>query len=156
MTTGPSACPAKPSLDLGNVGDQARAIAEEQAPAERPCNTPPDSSQTPATSIKKGSFNYDCEKGGFPMRWANIAEFDTWHWTEELAYSIEFITAQVTNGKALYLEKCDYVCSHQASGGKVPYQKKHPDQQCKIGSKKSGCTCQIMIKHYHHTKMILG
>ena len=62
----------------------------------------------------------------------------------------------VTNGKALYLEKCNYVCSHQASGGEVPYQKKHPDWQCKIGSKKSGCACQIMIKCYHHTEMILG
>ena len=90
------------------------------------------------------------------MRWANIAKFDAWCWTEELAYSIEFITAQVTNGKVLYLEKRDYVCSHQASGGEVPYQKKHPDQQCKIGSKKSGCACQITIKRYHHTEMILG
>ena len=117
---------------------------------------PPDSSQTPATSTKKGSFNYDREKGDFPMRWANIAEFDTWHQMEELAYSIEFITTWVTKGKALYLEKHDYVCSCQASGGEVPYQKKHPDQQCKIGSKKSGCACQITIKHYHHTEMILG
>ena len=123
---------------------------------ECPHDVPPDSSQTPATSTKKGSFNYDCKKGSFLMRWANIAEFDVWHWTEELAYSIKFITAWVTNGKALYLEKHNYVCSRQVSGGKVPYQKKHPDQQRKIGSKKSGCTCQIMIKRYHHTEMILG
>jgi hypothetical protein len=127
MTTGLSACPAEPSLDLGNVGDQACAIAEEQVPAERPCDAPPNSSQTPATSTKKGSFNYDHEKGSFLMRWANIAKFDVWHWTEELAYSIKFITAWVTNRKALYLEKHNYVCSHQVSGGKVPYQKKHPD-----------------------------
>ena len=156
MLTRLSAHPGKPSLNLGNVGDKACATTEEQAPAEHPHNVPPDSSQTPATSTKKGSFNYDREKGDFLMRWANIAEFDAWHWTEELAYSIEFITVQVTNGKVLYLEKCDYVCSHQASRGEVPYQKKHPDQQHKIGSKKSGCTCQITIKHYHHTEMILG
>ena len=156
MLTRLSAHPDEPSLDLGNVGDKACATTEEQAPAEHPCNTPPDSSQTPATSTKKGSFNYDREKGDFPMRCANITEFDAWCWMEELTYSIEFITAWVTNGRVLYLEKCDYVCSHQASGGEVPYQKKHPDWQCKIRSKKSGCTCQITIKCYHHTEMILG
>ena len=156
MPTRLSAHPGEPSLNLGNVGDKACATTEEQAPAECPCDAPPDSSQTPATSTKKGSFNYDHEKGDFLMRWANIAEFNAWHQTEELAYSIEFITAQVTNGKALYLEKRDYMCSRQESGGEVPYQKKHPDRQCKIGSKKSGCACQITIKHYHHTEMILG
>ena len=98
MLTRPSAHPGKPSLDLGNVGDKAHATTEEQVPAEHPHNMPPDSSQTPTTSTKKGSFNYDHEKGNFPMRWANITEFDAQHWTEELAYSIEFITMQVTNG----------------------------------------------------------
>ena len=156
MPTRLSAHPGEPSLDLGNVGDKAHATTEEQAPAEHPHNAPPNSSQTPATSTKKGSFNYDCEKGNFLMRWANIAEFDAWHQMEELAYSIEFITMWVTNGKALYLEKHDYVCSHQASGGEVPYQKKHPDWQHKIRSKKSGCACQITIKCYHYTEMILG
>ena len=156
MLTRPSVHPGKPSLDLGNVRDKACATMEEQVPAECPYNMPPNRSQTPTTSTKKGSFNYDCKKGDFPMRWANITEFDAWRQTEELTYSIEFITMQVTNGKVLYLEKCNYVCSCQASGGEVPYQKKHPDWQCKIGSKKSGCACQIMIKHYHHTEMILG
>ena len=51
------------------------------------------------------------------MRWTNIAEFDAWCQMEELAYSIEFITAWVTNGKVLYLEKHDYVCSCQVSRG---------------------------------------
>ena len=68
MPTRPSAHPGEPSLDLGNVGDKAHATTEEQAPVEHPCNTPPNSSQTPTTSTKKGSFNYDCEKGDFLMR----------------------------------------------------------------------------------------
>ena len=156
MPTRLSAHPGKPSLDLGNVGDKAHATVEEQAPAEHPHDAPPDSSQTPTTSTKKGSFNYDRKKGDFLMRWANITKFDAWRQTEELTYSIEFITARVTNRKVLYLEKHNYVCSCQVSGGEVPYQKKHPDQQCKIGSKKSGCACQITIKRYHHTEMILG
>ena len=101
MPTRLSAHPGEPSLDLGNVGDKAHATMEEQAPAEHPCDVPPNSSQTPATSTKKGSFNYDHKKGNFLMRWANIAEFDAWCQMEELAYSIEFITAWVTNGKVL-------------------------------------------------------
>ena len=156
MPTRPSAHPGKPSLDLGNVRDKAHATIEEQAPTECPCDVPPDSSQTPLTLTKKGSFNYDHEKGNFLMKWANIAKFDTWCQIEELTYSIEFITAWVTNGKALYLEKHDYVCSRQVSRGEVPYQKKDPNWQHKIESKKSGCTCQITIKQYHYTKMILG
>ena len=76
MPTGPSTHPGEPSLDLGNVGDKAHATGEEQAPAEHPHDVPPNSSQTPTTSTKKGSFNYDCKKGDFQMRWANITEFD--------------------------------------------------------------------------------
>ena len=98
MPTGPSTHPGKHSLDLGNVRDKACATAEEQVPVEHPHNVSPNSSQTPATSTKKGSFNYDHKKGDFLMRWANIAEFDMWCQMEELAYSIEFITLQVTNG----------------------------------------------------------
>jgi hypothetical protein len=75
---------------------------------------------------------------------------------EELTYSIEFITACVVNRGALYLEKHFYVCSHQASGRNKNYQKKHPNRQCKIESKKTGCACQIVIKHYHHMPIVLG
>ena len=98
MPTGPSTNPGESSLDLGSVRDKACATAEEQVPAEHPHNAPPNSSQTPATSTNKGSFNYDCKKGDLPMRWANITEFDMWCWMEELAYSIEFIIMQLTNG----------------------------------------------------------
>ena len=93
MPTRPSAHPGEPSLDLGNVRDKAHTTVEEQAPTECLCNMPFNSSQTPPTLTKKGSFNYDWEKGNFPMKWANIAKFDTWCQMEELTYSIEFIIA---------------------------------------------------------------
>jgi hypothetical protein len=48
------------------------------------------------------------------------------------------------------------MCSRQPSGGWKNYQKKYPERQCKIDSKKSGCHCQIVIKRYHHTPTILG
>ena len=44
----------------------------------------------------------------------------------------------------------------QMSGGQKKFEKKYPDQQCKIDSKKTSCHCQIEIKHYLHTLIILG
>ena len=49
-----------------------------------------------------------------------------------------------------------YVCSHQMSRRQEKYNKKHADWQCKIDSKKIGCHCQLVIKHYPHTLTILG
>ena len=145
-------------------------------PLEHPCNAPDneaearpstfpagcphddalDNAETPTSSTWKGSFNYDHEKGEFSMNWASVTQFDVWHQAEELAYSIEFITAQVINRGTLYLERCVYVCLQQASGRLKNYQKKCPGHQHKIESKKISCACWIMIKHYHHTQMILG
>ena len=42
------------------------------------------------------------------------------------------------------------------SGGQKQYNKKLPDWQRKIDSKKTGCQCQIEIKSYLHTETILG
>ena len=135
MLTRSSTHPGEPSLDLGNVGDKAHATTEEQAPVECPCDTPPNSSQTPAISTKKGSFNYDREKGNFLIRWANIAEFDTWRQTEELAYSIKFITMWVTNGKVLYLEKRNYMCSCQVSRGRCLTKKSTLISNARLGAR---------------------
>jgi hypothetical protein len=49
-----------------------------------------------------------------------------------------------------------YICSRQLSGGRSKYQKKHPERQRKIESKKTGCRCRIIIKYYPHTSAILG
>jgi hypothetical protein len=42
------------------------------------------------------------------------------------------------------------------SEGQKKYEKKHPDWQRKINSKKIGCHCQIKIKCYPYTLTILG
>ena len=130
--------PAEPCLDLGI----------------EPCDGP-DCSETPANSKKVGSFNWDRENG-WATEWASIAKFDTWLKEEQLAKSIEFILSHTKMGTQLWTRKQTYVCSCQMSGGQKPYDKKLPDQQCKIDSKKTGCQCQIKIKFYPHTKTILG
>ena len=127
------------------------ACAALHEPAERPRNA-----ETPATLRKKGSLYSDRKKGKWPHEWDSLAEFEAWHWQEELAYSIELIGSTVKRGNELWLDKRLYVCSRQPSSGRKNYQKKHPGWQCKINSKKSGCHCRIMIKRYHHTPTILG
>ncbi len=105
---------------------------------------------------KKGSFYYDRVRGRYPMEWARPAEFEAWRWEEELAYSIELIASSTVHGRKLWVLKRIYVCSRQLSGGWSKYQKKFPDQQRKIDSKKMGCRCHIVIKYYPHTSAILG
>ena len=119
--------------------------------AERPRDA-----ETPATSRKKGSLYSDRKKGKWPHEWDSLAKFEVWRWQEELAYSIELIGSTVKRGNELWLDKHLYMCSRQPSGGRKNYQKKHPERQHKINSKKSGCYCRIMIKRYHHKPTILG
>jgi hypothetical protein len=59
-------------------------------------------------------------------------------------------------GNTLWTEKCYYVCSHGHSGGTSKYQKKYPEHQHKIESKKMGCCCKLLIKLYPYTSNILG
>jgi hypothetical protein len=115
----------------------------------------PDLTETPANLRKKGSFNYDREKGGYAHEWASLAEFDAWRQQEELAYSIELVTARTGTGGWLFTQKKTYYCLHQETGAEKNYQKKFPDQKRKIESKKTGCWCQLTIKLYPHTPTIL-
>jgi hypothetical protein len=90
------------------------------------------------------------------MEWAGLAEFEVWRREEELAYSIELIPSNTVHGKRLWTLKRTYVYSHQPSGGPSKYQKKFLERQRKIGSKKTGCQCSVIIKFYPHTPTILG
>jgi hypothetical protein len=90
------------------------------------------------------------------MEWENIDEFEAWLKGEQLADSIEFIVSSTKTGTRLWTKKRTYVCSRQMSGGQKKYEKVHPDWQRKLDSKKTGCRCQIEIKHYPHTLIILG
>jgi hypothetical protein len=166
IAAGPSA-PSQLCLDLGiepgNMGvsgpcnsPQSVGVACLSSPGtpESTCDDP-ESSETPTTSKRKGSFNWDRENG-WAMEWASIAEFEAWLREEQLAKSIELILSGTRTGKWLWTKKWTYVCSRQLSGGKSKYEKKYPDRQRKIDSKKTGCRCQLVIKHYPDTLTILG
>jgi FAR1 DNA-binding domain len=110
----------------------------------------------PATSRRLGSFNHDRETGLYPHEWGSLAEFDAWRQEEEIVYSIEFVVSRVAHGNKLWTSRRHYACSRGWSGGRYKYEKKHPDQLRKKGSKKTGCQCKIVIKQYPHTQIILG
>jgi hypothetical protein len=136
-----------PSLSEGSDSSEDDSAALSDGPA--------DSSETPATSLRKGSFNWDRENG-WALEWASIAEFEAWLKEEQLINSIEFVVSGTRTGKWLWTKRWTYVCSRQHSGGQKKYDKKHPDSFRKIDSKKTGCRCRIEIKIYPHTLAILG
>ena len=140
----PRLCNSPQSESVGVAGDNP----------ESPCDAP-GSSKTPATSNWKGSFNWD-QENGWAMEWPNFGEFEAWLKEEQLDKSIEFILSSTKPGKWLWSKRRTYVCSHQMSEGHKEYEKKHPDGECKFDSKKTSCCCQIKIKHYPHTQVILG
>ena len=109
-------------------------------------NDVPDNAKSPTASRKKGSFYWDQEKGGFTLEWENLAKFDMWRWMEESMCSIQFIISHSQKGGIHWSKKATYVCSHQHSGGRMTYEKKHPERHRKIRTKKTGCSCHIVIK----------
>ena len=105
--------------------------------------------------VNKGSFDYDREKGGYDLKWTDLAEFDAWRRQQELAYSIELILSRTRSGTE-FTQRRTYRCSRARTGGEKPYQKKHPDWNRKLDSKKTGCRCQLTIKLYSDTPTVLG
>jgi hypothetical protein len=131
-------------------------LPEGSALAEHPPEGPSESAETPANSTRSGSFYYNWVCGRYPIEWASPAEFEAWCQEEELAYSIKLIPSNTVHGGKLWTLKRTYICSHQLSEGPKKYQKKFPEWQWKIESKKMGCRCRIVIKSYLHTSAILG
>jgi hypothetical protein len=141
--------PLELCLDLG-IGCQAR-----DAP-EGGDSHPLDSANIPATSRKVGSFIHDQEHGIYPLQWEDMSSFHAWRREEELTHSIELIASSTVSGGPLWLQKRIYVCARQLSGSPNKYNKIFSHRFRKIGTKKTGCRCRIIIKHYHHTPAIFG
>jgi hypothetical protein len=105
----------------------ASTTAGPSAPrTKRPSDNPLETLETPATSIRRGSFNYDRERGDYLLEWSNLDAFNAWHQEEELHYLIELIASIVKHRGPLWTEKWLYVCSCQLSRGQKLYKKKNP------------------------------
>jgi len=155
IRTGPSAPPAELCLDLGLVRSNAPTTSEQSTHTKHPSD-PLETVETPATLTRRGSFNYNQERGKYPMEWSDLTAFNAWRQEEELRYSIKLILSVVKRGGPLWTERRVYVCSCQMSGGQKKYEKKNLGWHRKIDSKKTGCHCHVAIKLYPHTDTILG
>ena len=144
--------PLEMCLDLG-IGCQA--CRSEEASENRDTHLS-DSADMHATSCRVRSFTHDWENKIYLLQWEDLSSFHMWHWEEELAHSIELITSSTVSGGHLWLQKCVYVCVRQLSSGSNKYNKKFSHCFQKISTKKTGCHCQIVIKHYHSMPMVLG
>jgi hypothetical protein len=109
--------PAELCLDLRLTQSNAPAIPEQSPHTECPSDNPSETTETPATLTRRGSFNYDQEHSIFTLEWANLTTFDMWHWEEELCYSIELVASTVKPGGPLWTQYWLYICSHQLSRG---------------------------------------
>ena len=159
LMTGPSAPPLTLCLDFqvnSTDGWELEPELEDVEDTKSPHGNTPDDAESPATLTSKGGFNWDQKKGEFNIEWANLAAFETWRREEEQIYSIEFAVSTTQPRTSLYTQCQLFVCGHKASGGEVSYEKKNPDSERKIGTKKTGCSCHIWIKLYPHTSTVLG
>ena len=81
-----SSCADTPDESKGEgTGTRVSTLEEEGSS----CANTPDNADSAATSKKRGSFNWDQEKGRFSLEWANLAKFEKWHQVEERTSSIE-------------------------------------------------------------------
>jgi hypothetical protein len=144
--------PAKLILDLGLAGHDTCAALD---PIGHANDEPLETMETPATSKRKESFNYDLLRGEYPLQWSDFNVFEDWHHDEEIADCIKLISSTTTPRNSLWMKRYHYVCGRALSGGKSKYELKHLEQYHKE-SKKIGCGCQVIIKQYLHTPIILG
>ena len=101
------------------------------------------------------SFQADWESREFNQVWTSPADFERWRQEQHQIYSIELLLSRTCAG-TFYLWKQFYKCGHEGTGGKKHYEKKGSGQSWKIGSKQTGCTCQVMVKAYPGTDTLLG
>jgi len=167
LAPGPSALPLTLCLDMrvatpdkpGPVLDTLEGTHAERLYGSTLDNTKSTTSSSRGSTLDntkshaRGSFNFDWEKGDFSHEWASLAKFDKWCQEEERIYSIKFIpSSTLARGKHWSWHQL-FVCRHKRSGG---YVKQHPRRENKIRTRKSGCCCEIVIKQYPHTSIVLG
>ena len=103
----------------------------------------------------RGSFAYDRESGEFNYIWTSLADFDRWRRDQCHIHSIELLLAKTRSG-ANNVWKQVYRCGCEGTGGKKHYQKKNLDLDQKIGTKQTGCACQVTVKAYPGIDTLLG
>ena len=91
------------------------------------------------------------------LQWENNDAFLAWVASEESNKTIELVVSQTlrSTDSPDWQERSVLRCSCGLTGGKSDYQKQH-EWERKIPSKKTDCQCNLTIKRYPNTEVILG
>jgi hypothetical protein len=152
VTTGLSTLLEELVLDFGtgaHAAPEGTMLAKENAHDDEEITKILDNSN------RRGGFNHNRVSGHLPLEWPNIDAFQAWHRNKELAHSIELISSTTSHSGQAWTLRCIYVCTHEWLGGESHYEKT-TNWERKIPSKKMGCPCNIIIKSYPNTKIVLG
>jgi hypothetical protein len=129
-------------------------IAVGHSIAENPTTKSARVIEDPATTLRSGSITHDRTRGKMSLEWANEEEFLAWLAAEELDKGIELIVSRVAHSDSPnWRERRTLKCSREWTGGR---RSGSDAQNRKIPSKKTGCRCQLTLKLYRHTEIILG
>src|SRR6266702_139829 len=108
------------------------------------------------TQSSCGGFDFDRASGKFKLEWGGLAKFDMWRQDQECINSIELRIAKTKPAGIRFLWKQIYKCTQKGSPEDLAYQKKYLDQIQKHKSEWIGCHCQVEVKAYPNTTVLLG
>jgi hypothetical protein len=110
------------------------------------------------TPNDRGSFGRDIATGNYPLRWDSWAQFQTWLRSEARSKSIELVRKNIRTAAAGlgWLERHEFVCARQGSGGSTQVASKGLDRKRTIPNKRVGCPCRLTVKTYPNTVEVLG
>jgi len=103
----------------------------------------------------RGSFPFDQESSDYDLSWESLAQFNAWRQEQERADTVELRSANTKTG-VYFTWRRIYRCACQGTGGLKGYNKIYPDKIRKIGTKRTSCSCVLVIKSYPKTAVILG
>ncbi|CAK5284599.1 unnamed protein product [Mycena citricolor] len=116
--------------------------------------------QTGNPTVKYGSYEADVASGQYTLCWGTVAELEEWIKAEERKLCVNLPLKEVVRNKNKqnheWIQKRVYTCGRMPTGGKKIDDKKFPDQQRRIETKRLYCPCRLVAKQYPHTTIILG
>lgn len=96
-------------------------------------------------------YEYDRLRGGYSLHWDSLDAFEAWKRVEEVESCVEFIVQETRRPRgnnpenAAFSWRRIYRCARRGTGGKgKPYQKKFPDRERKVGSKRVSTSASVL------------
>lgn len=103
-----------------------------------------------------GDYQSDLDSRKFNKSWPSWEAFEAFLVKEQETHLVELRKVQTASGADRYSFRTFYVCSRHGTGGKKDYQKKNPDWNRKIPTKRTDCACSLTVKTYPGTDAVLG